>query len=347
MKKHNCLIGFNDIIVMLIGIPVFSFIIPIVFMGCRFNKEPYYSTDKFIVTFIITTILWIGNRYIMIYCRKRFPLFTEVKKRITVQTTLMVLFTIISNNLLGFYFDNYVFKSLHNRLSTDIIISTNAAALFCIIMIMAIYESIFFVHQLKHSVEEQENLKRESIKAQLDALKTQVNPHFLFNNLNTLASIIPDNSNQAVLFVQQLSKVYRHILEVKDEKTIPLKDELDVVNAYAFLLKTRFENNLHIDINILPEKITKKIVPLSLQLLIENAIKHNIASYEKPLKITIASKNGSIEVNNNLQIKNQIMESTGIGLENIKNRYKLLTDNPVVITTDETNFTVSIPLIDN
>jgi LytS/YehU family sensor histidine kinase len=214
-------------------------------------------------------------------------------------------------------------------------------------MIIAIYESIYFMHQLKHSVEETEHLKRENLNAQLDALRTQVNPHFLFNNLNTLVSLIPEDPKQAVDFVQQLSKLYRHILEVKDEKSILLKDELDVLKAYAFLLKTRFGNNLEVNINVPEEKMSKKIVPLSLQLLMENAIKHNIVSADKPLQIDVFTQNGSLVVSNNLQIKNQVTESTGIGLDNIRNRYKLLSEKPVKVTANDTNFTVSIPLIEN
>jgi two-component system LytT family sensor kinase len=181
----------------------------------------------------------------------------------------------------------------------------------------------------------------------LNALRTQVNPHFLFNNLNTLCSLIPENPEHAVDFVQQLSKVYRHILEVKDEKTISLKEELDVLHAYTFLLKTRFDKNLTVNITIPSEKLQQHIVPLSLQILMENAIKHNIVSSDKPLLIDVFTVNGSLVVSNNLQMKNQVNESTGIGLDNIRNRYKLLSAIPVKVTASDSNFTVSIPLIDN
>ena len=212
---------------------------------------------------------------------------------------------------------------------------------------MAIYESIYFMHELKDSVEEKEMLKRENLQAQLNALRSQVNPHFLFNNLNTLSSLIPENPGEAVNFVQQLSIVYRHILEVKEEKSILLKDELNVLNAYTFLLKTRFGNNLQVKVDIPAEKLQQQIVPLSLQILVENAIKHNIVSADKPLHIDVFAQNGNLVVSNNLQVKNQVNESTGIGLDNIRNRYKMLGDKPVTVTESETNFTVSIPLIEN
>ncbi len=347
MRKHNCRIGFDDRIVMIITIPILSFIIPIVFMGCRFNRFPYFSWDKFITTLFITSILWLGNRAIMIYSRRKFPLFKDVRKRLIFQASFMLLFTLSFNNVLGYFFDCIIFKDPNHRFGLDMFINTNSAAIFCTIMIMAIYESVYFMHELKGSVEETEKLKRESLSAQLNALRTQVNPHFLFNNLNTLSSLIPENPKHAVNFVQELSKVYRHILEVKDEKTISLKDEMDVFNAYTFLLKTRFDKNLEVNISIPNEKLKKKIVPLSLQILMENAIKHNIVSANKPLQINLFTSNGNLIISNNLQIKNQINESTGIGLENIRNRYKMICERPVEVSESETNFTVSIPLIDN
>ena len=347
MRKYNCRIGFNDGLLMAIGMPLFSFIIPIVFFNCRFNRPPVLTWEKYFTTFLIILVIWLGNRYIMIYSRKKYPLFDGVRKRLVFQSVLMFVFTVTSNTIMGI-FTKSIFVDEHLNLSeTDVIIHSNSAALFCTILIIAIYESIYFMHELRHSVEETETLKRENLAAQLNALRTQVNPHFLFNNLNTLSSLIPENPEHAVDFVQELSKVYRHILEVKDEKSISLKDELEVLNAYTFLLKTRFDKNLQVNINIPPEKMQQKIVPLSLQILMENAIKHNIVSADKPLHIDVFTENGSLVVSNNLQMKKQINESTGIGLDNIRNRYKLLSNKPVKVTESETNFTVSIPLIDN
>jgi two-component system, LytTR family, sensor kinase len=348
MRRTNCKIGFNDGPLILFTIPVLSFIVPIVFLGCRFDSQPYFGWDKFLTCLAITIPLWAGDRFIMIWSRTRYPLFKDVSKRLIHQSVSMLLFTIIGNNLLGWIMDDFVFVGNYgSHFKTDTLIKSNSAAIFCTIMIIAIYESIYFMNELKKSVEEKETLKRESLKAQLDALKTQVNPHFLFNNLNTLTAIIPDTPNQAIEFVQQMSKVYRHILEVQDEKTIPLKDELDVLRAYGFLLKTRFGDNLNIEIDVPEEKLQQRIVPLSLQLLMENAIKHNIVSSAKPLKIKVFAENGQLVISNNLQIKNQQIESTGIGLDNIRNRYKLFSNDEVKVTESGESFTVSIPLIAN
>jgi two-component system, LytTR family, sensor kinase len=350
MRKNNCEIGFNDRLVMFVTIPLSALLIPIIFMGRRFGRQPYFTWQVYISTIITTAVIWVGNRYIMVWARRKFTQFEDTRKRLFYQSLTMLLFTILITNTLGFLLKDYcglmTSTDINIRIS-DIVFSSNAAALFCTLTVVAIYENVYFMQQLRKSVEEKEMFKRESLNAQLNALKTQVNPHFLFNNLNTLSSLIPENPKHAIDFVQQLSKVYRHILEVKDEKSILLKDELDVLNAYAFLLKTRFDKNLQVTIDIAPEKLLNKIVPLALQILMENAIKHNIVSSDKPLHIDVFTENGSLVVSNNLQIKKQVNESTGIGLDNIRNRYKLISEKPVKVTENETNFTVSIPLINS
>ena len=351
MWRNNARIGFDDRLLMVVMIPVVSFIIPFVFFGIRFDKPPYFTSRILFTTFIMSVALWMGNRYIMIWSRKRYPQVELVKKRLCIQTLVMLAYTVVVTNLLGYFLHDYCglqdINGYPGHTAQDVIINSNNSAIFCTLTVVAIYESIYFMSELRTSIEEKELLKRESLQAQLNALKIQVNPHFLFNNLNTVASVIPENPKLAVDFVQQLSKVYRHILEVKDERIIPLKDELDVLKAYAFLLKTRFGDNLTINIDVDNEKMKKKIVPLSLQLLMENAIKHNIVSADRPLKIDVYALNGTLMVSNNLQKKNQLLESTGIGLDNIRNRYKLLSDKIVEVTESSTNFTVSIPLIEN
>lgn len=347
MRKHNCRIGFNDGLLMIIGIPVMAFIIPIVFFNCRFDRPPFLTWEKYYTTLLIVFLLWIGDRYIMIYSRRKFPDFNDVRKRIFYQSVAMFIFTVTGNLIMSFVFKKTYADEGLGITMVDKMIHSNSAAIFCVIMIIAVYESIFFSHQLRHSIEETETLKRENLHAQLGALRTQVNPHFLFNNLNTLVSLIPENPQQASDFVQQLSKLYRHILEVKDEKLILLKEELGVLKAYAFLLQTRFGNNISVNIDVPDEKLIKEIVPLSLQLLMENAIKHNIVSADKPLQINVYYENGNLVVDNNLQMKKQVSESTGIGLDNIRNRYKLISDKPVKVTATGSNFTVSIPLIEN
>ena len=329
-------------------VPIVSFIIPIVFFGIRFQKAPFYTWEIYITTLIITIAIWLGNRYIMLRSIIRFPEFSDTKKRLIVQSICVLIYAIFASNVIGFLLKDFChfYNGEEDYLSlSDTIIKSNSAAIFCSITISAIYETGYFMNELKKSVQEKEMLKRESLQAQLHALKAHVNPHFLFNNLNTLCSIIPENPKQAVDFVQQLSKVYRYILEVKDEKSISLRDEIKVLEAYTFLMKTRFGNNFNIEVKIPEDQMESQIVPYSLQLLVENAIKHNIVSSDKPLWIKVMTDNENLLVVNNLQKKNQEMDSTGIGLSNIRNRYRLITDKLVAISETDQKFTVSIPLI--
>lgn len=349
LRKCHSRIGFDDRIVMLIGIPLLAFLVPIIFFNCRFDRPPFLTWGKYLTAMVMTTVIWMGNRIIMIRSRRYYPDFRDVRRRLWVQSGIMLVFTIVANTLLGILFNDVYadeFGQPHSLVS-DRLISSNAATLFSTIMVIAIYESIYFMNELRESVQAQEGLKRESLDAQLNALKTQVNPHFLFNNLNTLASIIPEDPAKGVAFVQQLSKVYRHILEVRDEPSISLREELDVLKAYVFLLKTRFGDNLGVQIRVPDEKLKQRIAPLSLQILMENAIKHNIVSSSRPLNIDVYTQNGSLLVSNNLQIKNKTGEGTGIGLDNIRNRYKLLGTRDIEVTNNGDSFTVSVPLIEN
>ena len=178
-------------------------------------------------------------------------------------------------------------------------------------------------------------------------MKNQVNPHFLFNSLNTLTYLIPEEPDKAVNFVQKLSKVYRYILEIRDQKIVTISDELEFLNAYVFLLKERFGENLNIDIDIPQKYYHSKIVPLSLQILFENVIKHNIISTQKPLMIKVSIQKDKLIVKNNLQKKNQVISSTSMGLQNIKNRYQFFTKKEVDVIVTADSFLVALPLVDH
>jgi hypothetical protein len=342
-------IGFDDRLIALFIIPIIAFIIPIVFFGRRFNAEPLYNWRIYYSALVITFFNWIGDRYLIIWARNKYPNFEDTKKRLIFQTVIILVYMLVVTNILGFlldYFFDVSCDSFYQKSIPDVLIDSNSASIFCTLCIAAVYETRYFMTELKNSIQEKEMFKRESLEAQLSALKTQVNPHFLFNNLNTLCAIIPDEPKMAVNFVQQLSKVYRHILEVKDEQYVELAHELEVIQSYAFLLKTRFGNNLNIMINVGEEQLKRKVIPLAVQLLMENAIKHNVISIDRNLSINIYTENNYLIITNNLQLKNMPVDSTSLGLNNIRNRYKLITDLPVVVVETETNFTASIPLLD-
>jgi hypothetical protein len=349
MRWANDKIGFDDRLISTVGILSLALVIPVAFFGWRIWKPPYFTFAAYWPTLLITTVIWLGCRYIMIRCRIRYPKFKDIRKRLWIQNSITILFALLANNTLSLVVIKYC-KGLFGEGKPahtweDKLVNSNAAAILCTLLVVAIYESIYFINELRKSIVEKEQLKQDTLQAQVNALRIQVNPHFLFNNLNTLSAVIPEDPVQAVDFVQQLSKVYRHILEVKDEQSILLKEELEVLEAYAFLMKTRFGDNLDISIRVAEEKLQQRIVPLSLQILMENAIKHNIVSSAKPLHIDICTEDGRLIVSNTLQKKNQSMESTGIGLDNIRNRYRLLGEKAVEVIEGPESFTVAIPLI--
>ncbi|HMJ71102.1 MAG TPA: histidine kinase [Cyclobacteriaceae bacterium] len=193
-----------------------------------------------------------------------------------------------------------------------------------------------------------EQLMKENALAQFEALKNQVSPHFLFNSLSILSSLVHVDANLSEKFIDRLSRAYRYILEQKDNDTVDLKTELDFLESYAFLLKIRFENKFDVKITITEQEAEKyQIAPLTLQLLIENCVKHNRMSEKDPLIVTILIKNDYLVVSNPIRPRSELerVTSTKIGLANIKNRYRLLTERPVQIQQEDELFTVKIPLI--
>jgi LytS/YehU family sensor histidine kinase len=202
-----------------------------------------------------------------------------------------------------------------------------------------------FFHQWKASIIELEKHKLESTQAQLQNLKNQINPHFLFNNLSVLSSLVYINQDKAVDFINQLAKVYRYILDNNSSELITLKDELNFIESYIFLLEIRFSTNIRFELKILPDTLNKKIPPLSLQILIENAIKHNEISDQQPLLIQIQSSQNHILVSNNLQLRRNKEISSQVGLKNIQERYAFFTSEKINIEKNIQSFQVTIPLL--
>jgi LytS/YehU family sensor histidine kinase len=213
-------------------------------------------------------------------------------------------------------------------------------------MTMAIYEAVYFYIRLKKSVREEEQAKQAIVQAQLDTLRNQAQPHFFFNTLNTLRDIIDQNSAEdAKEFVNKLSEVYRFILESGSANLISLRDELSFAKSYIHIQSERFGDNLKLNWHIPETSLDAMIVPMSLQLLLENAIKHNIISIAKPLLINVEIKNNQLVVSNRIQLKSTQIPSTKVGLKNIEKRYSLISSEPLAIENDGNQFIVSLPLL--
>lgn len=188
-------------------------------------------------------------------------------------------------------------------------------------------------------------LQKENLQSQFETLRSQVNPHFLFNSLNVLTSLIKVEPDLAEKFTLGLSTVYRYILENKDRDLVSLRTELDFLKAYTFLLDIRFAGKMKVEVNIPDESMQLKIVPLALQLLIENAIKHNAFSRKQPLMVTIVMEDDYLVISNNLQIREAHVQSTGVGLNNIESRYAFFTSRKMSAQRINNRFVVKIPLL--
>jgi sensor histidine kinase YesM len=228
--------------------------------------------------------------------------------------------------------------------TSDYISTCIFSALFSMVIGLMVTAQQTLIH-LKKSIEDNEHLKQEMIQSKYETLKNQVNPHFLFNSLNTLTVMIHQQPDTAVQFVEQMSKVFRYSLQHSNENTIDLGTELKVVQSYLFLNQQRYDGKLIYHIRIDDEQMQKKVITQSLLMLVENAVKHNELSYENPLNIDIYTEGRYLLVENPLQPKSLIERSTKVGLENIKKRYHLVSEYPVIVENNNKLFTVKIPLL--
>lgn len=205
---------------------------------------------------------------------------------------------------------------------------------------------VFFIERLKKSQMEAEHFKMESVEARLEALRSQINPHFLFNSFNVLSTLVYRDADTAVQFISQLSDVYRYLLSTKDNKVVKLREELEFLNSYLYLLRIRYHDSLIISNSISEEKRDLFLPPSTLQLLIENAIKHNVISKKTPLKIRIFDEGNFVVIANTLNPKKIQEPSTKVGLQNITSRYKFLSNQSPLMIRANGEFIIKVPLIE-
>lgn len=344
MKSRNYkYLGFHDFWFRIIGIPFLGFLIPIVFFGNSLDDGFGAYMTQWLEGSFYSLLYWEGTRLILINIRKQYPNFEDARKRILLQVIIVLFYAGIISILSRLIF-NFLFLPIRGPEEHP---PTGAIGIFGVIfLMMSLYESIYFYYQLKLSIEEREKAKREHLRSELEGLRNQVNPHFLFNSLNTLMNIVSEDQNLAIHFLKKLSKVYRYVLESRQEPLIALKEELDFMESYIFLQKERFQSNLVVEVEI-PEAFQDyQIIPLATQILFENAIKHNIVSSKHPLHIRIfINPAHKLVVQNNLQRKKSVLHSTKVGLENVQTRYRIFTHQKVDIAENEQYFSVALPLI--
>lgn len=213
------------------------------------------------------------------------------------------------------------------------------------LVIIIIFHLIHFYKKSQENKLKEQKVIAGTVSAQFESLKNQIDPHFLFNSLNVLSSLIEENPDQAQRFTTSLSKIYRYVLEQKDKELVSVEEELSFAKTYMNLLKMRFENSIAFELPTDFNNHEAKVVPLSLQLLLENTIKHNVVSEAKPLHIKIYVENNYLVIENNLQKKEVLQDRKGVGLQNIVNRYGLISERKVLIEQNESFFRVMIPIL--
>ena len=292
--------------------------------------------------FLLFMMLLIEGLYqINTLLNKVLPFTVNIRRRIAIQMMSGVLFALLLRFLL------YELGEPNLTVKLDRMFLASTWFLYAIgsVMVNSIFIINHFIGQWKLSLVKTERLEKEKTQVQFDNLKNQLNPHFLFNALTALNSLIYENQALASQFLQHLSKVYRYVLQNKEKNFVSIETELDFIQNYVFLVETRFASVLTITFNINDTAKDKAIVPVTLQILIENALKHNVADKGRPLSILIESNDDYLVVSNNLQPRKLVETSNKQGLENLKSLYAFLTDKPVVIKSTDTEFSVSVPLV--
>lgn len=303
------------------------------------------SLDNIFFSFILCILLGYGNGELITIIDRKISWIEAPVKRLIVGTIVVVVYSFLASVLVVYLYNIFLYDrppfDSHTWRQT-----INAAILpvYIAIVITVILTSRSFLLAWKKSTIDTEKLKRENLQAQYNALKNQINPHFLFNSFNVLTDLVYMDQDLAAKFIQRLSVVFRYVLDSSKKEFVSLKSELDFLDSYIFLLKIRFGENLLIERPEYEDK-GENIIPLCLQMLIENAVKHNVVSEEEQLKIVVKIEDDQVCVSNNIQLRNVTEGSTKLGLANIKARYALLNGKSVKVEQTKENFTVYVPLI--
>jgi len=311
-------------------------------------------SGRVLLTIASVMLAWEGNRYIILRFRDRFSEPYKLAKRLAFVfvagmafTFLVILFTAFAG-----YFLSYDTKFAIGLLTDGAVIfhilkSSVFRCALIFVLFLGIYEAMYYYTLLNQTEEEKKQLEKEKLWSRLENLNQQVNPHFLFNTLNSLSSLITEDPEEAERFLDEMSKVYRYLLQTNRHELVTLKTEIKFIHSFYHLLKIRYDEGIQLQINVPDEYQEYLLPPLTLQLLVENAVKHNITHPEQPLLIEIlVSESNRLLVRNTLQKKTTKVLSHKVGLSNIADKYELMQQGTIITKEEGAFFTVSVPLID-
>ncbi len=319
-----------------------SFLILFIFDG----KEMFSSFSRFFKGWSYGAVFgfcfWQGNYFIAQTAGERLNWRKNAKKANTITLLLIFFWGVLVSIGVPFFYYKYIFHVPPDRLYSHIL-GGSFTGLTLDFAIVGAYYSGFLAKYWMQSIKNEEQLKQENLIAKYEALKNQVNPHFLFNSLNTLSGIVEKDKKTATNYIKKLSDIYRYVLEQKDKDTVKISEELHFVEDYIYLQKMRYGKGLNFVSNI--KDMEGQVAPLALQILIENAVKHNVISDDQPLKIELLDEDGYYVLRNNLQKKKTIRQNAQIGLDNLFKRYEFLTSGKIDIQENGKEFIVRLPMI--
>ena len=310
--------------------------------NCLFDIEDGWRSIFY--SFLLTIVLWNGNGILSEWLDRKISWVEKPIVRAVVGIIGMVVYSVIALGLVGAFFYLVLFKASVDWFFSKALPELLISGLVITSIISLILYSRAFLQHWRQAELIATRLQKEKYASQYRSLKNQLNPHFLFNSLNTLSALVYKDPDASAKFIKQLSQIYRYVLEYSEKEIVPLSKELEFIEDYLELLSIRFGNNLRYEQSIIPE-MDEYIAPLTLQLLVENAIKHNIVSSDQPLLLVVKREDDMIIIQNRFQPKSQVQESTGIGLKNIQLRYEQLSDKAVEVLSNESFFTVKVPVL--
>ncbi len=308
-----------------------------------FSGSVSHFLTSLVWNFVICITLWLGHGYIHNWLDKKYSWQEHLMKRAIFNSLAIIVYAVFAYLIVSLFMVRIVYGGFpENPISWAI--KTSYYAILFSFAVSFILVAIGFFKKWKRSLLEAEKLKSEMLKYKYESLQNQINPHFLFNSFNVLSDLVYEDQKKAVNFIKQMSQLFRYVLDSRDKELVTIAEELEFITSFAYLLQTRFEEKLTITFDVKTEQ-DEMIVPMTMQLLIENCVKHNEVSALKPLNISVSCNDKSIVVVNNLQPKSVGIESKGTGLSNIIQQYSYFTDRQIVIDKSEQFFSLEIPVL--
>jgi len=313
---------------------------------CMLSWEGILSTrEDFLFAFLFSSVLSFGGSKVDDFYEARISWISQPIKRLILTVVTYMIYCFIATFIIAFFISWFYGHFTLDNVQWKYLIQFTKQPMIIAFIFMALFTTRSWLMEWKKSATEAEKLRTEMMASQYQSLKDQLNPHFLFNSLNVLSNLVYEDADRSAAFILKLSKIYRYVLEVQQEELVTLGKELDFAKNYLELQKIRFEENLIYNIKATGTE-PLFLPPLSLQLLLENAIKHNEASQENPLFIQIIREGNELWITNTLQPKKNLNEpSTGIGLANIRKRYELLSNKEIQVIQTADEFIVKLPLL--